>query len=446
MSEDIKVTVNQIGVGRPLALRWTDPISGKKKLKSTGTTDWRDAERQAGELEKELRAGRGTSPSKITWAEFRERCDVEKLASMSKAARNTTLTAFRTVERVLNPDRLCKLTPAAMSRFITTLRKERMRETTLGTNLRHLRAALSWAVDQELLMAVPKMKIPKAGKAKGRPITAEEFDRMIAAVPKLRPDDKDAWISLLNGLWLSGLRLGEALRLSWEDDAPFAIDLTGRRPRFRIYGEAQKSGKDETLPMTPDFATFLLATPAAERHGLVFPLNGPAAVGLDWASRMIGRIGEKAGVVVATTEKIRKRKVSRRRIQDDGKTAWLICWDGDAGEPETMIVHGKAKEAEKACRSKRDGKRIALKIRKFASAHDLRRSFGTRWAKREMPAVLQKLMRHADISTTMNFYVGLNSDEVADDLWARWDENAGNGSPPCSALPQVAPGQEASRS
>jgi integrase len=42
---------------------------------------------------------------------------------------------------------------------------------------------------------------------------------------------------------------------------------------------------------------------------------------------------------------------------------------------------------------------------KFASAHDLRRSFGTRWAKLLMPAVLRQWMRHADIATTMAYYV-----------------------------------------
>lgn len=57
---------------------------------------------------------------------------------------------------------------------------------------------------------------------------------------------------------------------------------------------------------------------------------------------------------------------------------------------------------------------------KFASAHDLRRAFGTRWAKRVMPAVLRWLMRHASIGTTTGYYVGLDSDDVADQLWAGW--------------------------
>ncbi len=51
---------------------------------------------------------------------------------------------------------------------------------------------------------------------------------------------------------------------------------------------------------------------------------------------------------------------------------------------------------------------------KFASVHDLRQAFGYRWAKRVIPAVLQKLMRHAPIQTTMQFFVDLEAEDVAD--------------------------------
>jgi integrase len=54
---------------------------------------------------------------------------------------------------------------------------------------------------------------------------------------------------------------------------------------------------------------------------------------------------------------------------------------------------------------------------KFASAHDLRRSFGERWSSRVMPQVLQELMRHESIDTTMKFYVGRNAERTADVLW-----------------------------
>jgi integrase len=41
--------------------------------------------------------------------------------------------------------------------------------------------------------------------------------------------------------------------------------------------------------------------------------------------------------------------------------------------------------------------------RPYATAHDLRRTFGTRCAKRLMPAVVKDLMRHSSVSTTMSY-------------------------------------------
>jgi hypothetical protein len=53
---------------------------------------------------------------------------------------------------------------------------------------------------------------------------------------------------------------------------------------------------------------------------------------------------------------------------------------------------------------------------------------GNRWAKKCFPAVLQKLMRHADISTTMSYYVNINAEDIADGLWAAYEqEKAQNG-------------------
>jgi integrase len=57
---------------------------------------------------------------------------------------------------------------------------------------------------------------------------------------------------------------------------------------------------------------------------------------------------------------------------------------------------------------------------KFASAHDLRRSFGLRWATRVLPQVLQGMMRHKDISTTMTYYVGSLAETTAAGIWSAW--------------------------
>jgi hypothetical protein len=70
------------------------------------------------------------------------------------------------------------------------------------------------------------------------------------------------------------------------------------------------------------------------------------------------------------------------------------------------------------------GRRAKVVVNKaegrFATAHDMRRSFCTRWAKRVMPAVLQRLARHSHITTTLTFYVAQSAAEIAADLWAEF--------------------------
>jgi integrase len=299
------------------------------------------------------------------------------------------------------------LTPEALSKFQAELRDGKRSESTIGSYLAHLRATLAWACDQGMILAVPKIRRPqrakKAGRtsSKGRPITAEEFDRLLAKVPEalaqsrrskratdratrehqgsaprlthrtrtdnvpieINPAVVESWRYYLKGLWLSGLRLEESLLLDWTRGDRPRVDLTGRRPMLRIPAECEKGHRDRLLPITPDFAEFLLQTPPAERRGPVFlPLTlagnrmAPAKAG-----KIVTLIGESARVLVHT-------------------------------DPRTGKV-------------------------KYASAHDLRRSFGNRWAKRVMPAVLQRLMRHESIETTMAFYVALDADELAEDLY-----------------------------
>jgi integrase len=138
------------------------------------------------------------------------------------------------------------------------------------------------------------------------------------------------------------------------------------------------------LPITPDFAEFLLETPEVELHGLFFGIEGKIPgkpLSTKRVSRYISAIGDKARVVVDAND-------CRMRI--DAET----------------------------------GKEIS--VPRCATAHDLRRAFGTRWSKRVMPATLMQLMRHSSIDTTMNYYVEHNADDLAADLWASWGNTLGN--------------------
>lgn len=62
---------------------------------------------------------------------------------------------------------------------------------------------------------------------------------------------------------------------------------------------------------------------------------------------------------------------------------------------------------------------------KYASAHDLRRAFGERWAARIMPFQLREIMRHESIETTLRYYVWANAERTADACWEAFDRVSG---------------------
>lgn len=286
-------------------------------------------------------------------------------------------TVFNAVEKILSPSRLRDLTADRLSYFQSQLREGGRAEPTIRTYMAHLMSALKWAVTVSLLGAVPKVKLPKRAKKaklmKGRPITGDEFERMVKETPAVVGAAAAAeWRHFIRGLWLSGLRLSEALELYWDRRDRLCIDLSEKRPLLLIPAELEKGNRDRLLPITPDFAEFLFATPRQERVGRIFPLvnqsGQPAVFTENWVSRVVARIGKAADI----------------EVNVDVKTGRI----------------------------------------KYASAHDLRRSFGERWARKVMPQVLKELMRHESIETTMKYYVGHNAQLTADVLWDMHDRRS----------------------
>jgi site-specific recombinase XerC len=250
---------------------------------------------------------------------FREKYEDEKLASLAERTQQAASAVFNHLETTINPQRLANMTAATLSRFQAELRKTGMAETSIAAHLGHLRSALNWAVKMRLLPDMPVIEMPKQAKGRklmrGRPITTEEFERMLSVTPKVRPKDAAFWQHYLTGLWLSGLRLEESTVVSWHGDAAFAVDLSGRHPRFRIYAEAHKGRRDQFLPMTPDFASFLLQTPEEERHGLVFKLNGLQTASRSHRSGFVARFRESAnGLALWSMPK--KRSMARLTIYE----------------------------------------------------------------------------------------------------------------------------------
>jgi integrase len=402
MFERVKVWVVEIGSRPNYCLQWRDPITQRVRTKATpipraGTRSRSAADRLAGELEAQLMAGAGGTPSRLRWEEFRERYEKEVVPGLAKRTAEKIGTVFDRLEEEISPVRLWDLTEARLSAFAAALRSSGLKETTLAGYLAHLKSALGWAVKQKLLPARPAFpKIHRAKKyagrpMKGRPITAEEFERMLEKTAEVvGAEAAPEWRRYLRGLWVSGLRLTESMDLWWDrPDRLYPVFPKNGRPMLHVPGELEKGNSDRLLPIAPEFALFLAETPEAERTGPVFKLTGrrrgqPGRPLPHRVSEIVSEIGEKAGV----------------RVYVDPK----------------------------------DPKKV-----KYASAHDLRRAFGERWAARLMPAQLMELMRHESIETTLRFYVGTDAQRTADAAWAAFDRAGGAFSAPAPSAAPSAP-------
>jgi hypothetical protein len=84
-----------------------------------------------------------------------------------------------------------------------------------------------------------QQRVRRANAMKGRPITGEEFDRMLANVEAVVAlEAAPSWKRQPNGLWHSGLRLGELSLFMGSrrciDGQCLEVDMNGRRPMLRI--------------------------------------------------------------------------------------------------------------------------------------------------------------------------------------------------------------------
>jgi len=377
MSDVIRVSVIRRDGRKFFECRWLDPVTGRKKTKSCKTTVRRDAERFAARLETQLQQGESVTKA-ITWKEFREVYENTVFPFQSKKTKATTTSTLNSFEKHINPARLSSISPKEIQAFSIAVRNDpgkrkqkedgppiRNSEHTVKKHLSELRKVLNWAMRHGYIRKVPHIDIPRKLPAmKGRPITREELERMLDAVDGMFKEEyRQGWKFLLEGLWNSGLRLGEAERLHWTDDRDLCVEINSPLPMFRIQSHAEKGKQFRMLPMAPEFAEQLKSVPESQRVGLVFNVcgirNKRGRPQPDWISKVISRIGENANV-----------KVSERN-----------------SEP------------------------------KFASAHDLRRAFGFRWSQMVLPPVLMEMMRHESIQTTMAFYVGRNANAAAQQVW-----------------------------
>ncbi len=215
----------------------------------------------------------------------------------------------------------------------------------------------------------PLEKLETRDVMKGRPITGEEFERMLKVTSKVVGHEyAQAWKFALQILWESGFRISEMLGFSWDDEQEIHPMWADRQTSHDtvIVPPSQKNGRLQEIPMLPGLKEILLKVPENDRQGLVVNLElkrkRNEQLSVDCVSRTIAQIGKEANVVVTK-------------------------------ENESTGIRAK-----------------------YASAHDLRRGCAARLMNSGVSAeTLKVIMRHADFATTEKHYGAIRSAQAAGD-------------------------------
>lgn len=324
-----------------LMLQWIDPDTNKRKSKSAGTADEREAAQARADLEYELNKGLHKEASRMTWEKFRGLFEAKYVANLRQQTRRNYADTFNLFEELCHPAGLRSITERTVSRFASAMRQRPTRGrigmmlSSVHVRLEFLHTALAWAVEPKILPACPKFPTIKVPRKRPQPVPAESFEKLLE-----KATDAQTQAYLLAG-WLGGLRLREALALDWEptNEAP-RVDLS--RDRIIFSAECVKAVEDQWVPFDPILREAMEALP---HHGRK-------------AFRFISR-----------------------------KTGEPVCAEGMS-------------------------QRI-IKLAKLAgvklSMHSLRKGFGCHYAGKVPAQVLQRLMRHANIGTTMGFYANVDA-------------------------------------
>lgn len=391
------VSVRTVKTSRQgIVFKWRDPNTGKtcqRAYKGKNTRNAIETARQ--QIDDEVnRAG-----SSLAWGGFIDRVENTFYAGMAKRSCEKPRRMLRLVEaefhRRGNKNPLASdLTTEIVLAVEEQLAASGVSAASVHSNMASLWAVINWGADVDISPRLhkPRRRTRKSERkqqtraAKGRALTLEEVERMETAIiknPVLDPDQPparqrvrkshepaDVVINAMHVMRLLGLRLADTLLLRWEP-APGChwIDLESRTPAMHLCDE-QKSGKPETVPLTPPAVKWLRS--------------------IEQPTGYVCRLPAQAGGYQQTTSRL------GRIIERAGRSAGIIV--------------------------KPDGGKMGAP--KYASAHDLRRTFVTFWLSRLNIAEVRTLSRHASVETLLRYYTDSSDAALAYKLRSVWNKEA----------------------
>lgn len=321
---------------------------------------------------------------------------------------------------------------------------------TVNSMVSSVMAFVRFCAKREWIERVPSVEpLDVDDVMKGRPISGEEFDRMLAATPKVvGVQEAESWQFALRVLWYSGFRIGDLMDFHWNDErhiVPVWSDSPKMCPTINI-PSSQKNGKIQQIPMFPELESFLQSVPRQHRVEWIvnpLPIHAPLKRGarrfqpcdrdlVKWANKYSNlSIARACGVTETSIRKWLQRLGFRRRREFKTCTGEIPKRTVDEFEQRAGQKSGITRSRPQRMSTAHVGRIIAkigkdagIVVRqadertcsriKYASAHDIRRGCAQRLINAGISAEsLKVVMRHADFATTEKYYGAMRSAQAA---------------------------------
>lgn len=375
-------------------LRWVG-TDGKRYCETVGVVGKmtkREAERLQRDKQGKLdcRVIRPDRPRRVTLGELIDRHE----KAMEVARRARTLKQYRVAGNhaieVLGCNRVVsKINRADALRVVRHLAEKGRSKATIRKTVSTLRTTFGRALRDNFTAQNPfaGIELPRVQPRQKRIFAREEIAAMLEVAPG------PWWRAFIAVAVGTGLRLDEILHLTWRDVdlARGEITVAAKRAgRFEVAGTGDfpifewsaKSHTERTVPPSPEAVAALGRLREASDGSLyVF-------VGLERLRALDRRL--QAGSLPDDFEIVRNVLRDFKRLQ---RTAFAALDRDPADEAGRAAERSDQEERKKP-------------ERPLGTIHDMRKTYGT-WMAEAVPMhVLQRLMGHADITTTARHYLG----------------------------------------
>ena len=342
------------------AARWFG-IDGKRYSKSFKTR--KEAERFAETKQQDVRQGKADPPKRVTLREFYQEHRRLMKGAVAKTTLHMQLAVLALLAEVVGWDReMRRISTRDIEQFRANRSEAGNEPATVNKEVRALKRLFNLAISRGYLAqgTNPSVGVPmaKCGRKRVPYCPVSQLDSVYSKAPSL------LWRAMLVVFYTAGLRLREALNLTWTDVDFSAgkVHITRKKSRGFVQAWAPKDHECRSVPLPPQAIDLLtkLQAEAPEQCPYVF-------------------------------------------MEPDRWDYYRQQVEAKEWKPGQDLSNNVLRRFKTLCRRAEVGP---------YTIHDLRRSCITNWARYLAIHVTQQWAGHGDIKTTQEFYLSVQDEDV----------------------------------